>query len=83
MDEMEKLREKMNQKMKELKEELEEKLSGHKDKVSARGDEPAGSSSKLLSVPLKPEITEALDIEKRKDMVVIRVSRKVRIWMRR
>ena len=31
-----------------------------------------GSSSKLLPVPLKQEITEALDIEKRKDMVVIR-----------
>ena len=83
MYEMEKLREKMNQEMKELKEELEEKLSGHKDKVKAGGEEPAGSSSKLLPVPLKPEITEALDIEKRKDMVVIRVSRKVWIWMRR
>ena len=72
MDEMEKLKEKMNQEMKELKEELEEKLSGHKDKVKAGGEEPAGSSSKLLPVPLKQEITEALDIEKRKDMVVIR-----------
>ena len=72
MDEMEKLREKMNQEMKELKEELEEKLSGYKDKVRAGGEEPAGSSSKLLPVPLKQEITEALDIEKRKDMVVIR-----------
>ena len=72
MDEMEKLREKMNQEMKELKEELEEKLSGHKDKVRAGGEEPAGSSSKLLPVPLKQEITEALEIEKRKDMVVIR-----------
>ena len=57
MDEMEKLKEKMNQEMKELKEELEEKLSSHKDKVRAEGEEPAGS---------------ALDIEKRKDMVVIR-----------
>ena len=36
------------------------------------GEEPAGSSSKLLPIPLKQEITEALDIEKRKDMVVIR-----------
>ena len=71
-DEMEKLKEKMNQEMKELKEELEDKLSGHKDKVRAGGEEPAGSSSKLLPVPLKQEITEALDIEKRKDMVVIR-----------
>ena len=42
MDEMEKLKEKMNQEMKELKEELEEKLSGHKDKVRAEGEEPAG-----------------------------------------
>ena len=64
MDEMEKLRDKMNQEIKELKEELEEKLSVHKDKVRAGGEEPAG--------PLKQEITEALDIEKRKDMVVIR-----------
>ena len=72
MDEMEKLKEKMNQKMKELKEELEDKLSGHKDKVRVEGEEPAGSSSKLLPIPLKQEITEALDIEKRKDMVVIR-----------
>ena len=48
--------------MKELKEELEEKLSGHKDKVRAEGEEPAESSSKLLPVPLKQEITEALDI---------------------
>ena len=72
MAEMEKLREKMNQEMKELKEELEEKLSGHKDKVRAGGEEPAGSSSKLLPIPLKQEITEALDIEKRKDIVVIR-----------
>ena len=75
MDEMEKLRELMNQEMKELKDELEEKLSGHKDNVRAGGEEPAGSSSKLLPVPLKQEITEALealDIEKRKDMVVIR-----------
>ena len=72
MDEMEKLKEKMNQEMKELKEELEEKLSGHKDKVRAGGEELAGNSSKLLPVPLKQEITEALDIEKRKDMVVIR-----------
>ena len=72
MDEMDKLREKMNQGMKELKEELEEKLSGHKDKVRAGGEEPAGSSSKLLPVLLKQEITEALDIEERKDMVVIR-----------
>ena len=62
----------MNQDMKELKEELEEKLSGHKDKVRAGGEEPTGSSSKLLPVPLKQEITEALDIEKRKDMIVIR-----------
>ena len=54
MDEMEKLKE----------EELEEKLSGHKDKVRAEGEEPVGSSSKLLPIPL--------DIEKRKDMVVIR-----------
>ena len=44
----------------------------HKDKVRAGGEEPAGSSSKLLPVPLKQEITEALDIEKRKDMIVIR-----------
>ena len=72
MDEMEKLRDKMNQEIKELKEELEEKLSVHKDKVRAGGEEPAGSSSKLLPIPLKQEITEALDIEKRKDMVVIR-----------
>ena len=72
MDEMEKLKEKMNQEMKELKEELEDKLSGHKDKVRVEGEEPAGSSSKLLPIPLKQEITEALDIEKRKDMVVIR-----------
>ena len=55
-----------------MKEELEEKLSGHKDKVRAEGEEPTGSSSKLLPVPLKQEITEALDIEKRKDMVDIR-----------
>ena len=48
MDEMEKLKEKMNQEMKELKEELEDKLSGHKDMVRAEGEEPAGSSSKLL-----------------------------------
>ena len=73
MDEMAKLNEKMNQEMKELKEELEGKWSGHKDKVNAGAEEPAGSSSKLLPVPLKQEITEALDIEKRKDMVVIRV----------
>ena len=72
MDEIEKLKEKMNQEMKELKEELEDKLSGCKDKVRAEGEEPAGSSSKLLPIPLKQEITEALDIEKRKDMVVIR-----------
>ena len=72
MDEMEKLKEKMNHEMKELKEELEDKLSGHKDKVRAGGEEPAGSSSKLLPVPLKQEITDALDIEERKDMVVIR-----------
>ena len=72
MNEKEKLKEKMNQEMKELKEELEEKLSGNKDKVRAEGEEPAGSSSKLLPIPLKQEITEALDIEKRKDMVVIR-----------
>ena len=72
MDEMEELKEKMNQDMKELKEELEEKLSGHKDKVRADGEEPAGSTSKLLPISLKQEITEALDIEKRKDMVVIR-----------
>ena len=72
MDEMAKLRERMNQEMKELKEELEEKLSGHKDKVRAGRVEPARSSNKLLPVPLKQEITEALDIEKRKDMVVIR-----------
>ena len=73
MDEMEKLKEKMNQEMKELKEELKEnKLSGHKDKVRAEGEQPAGSSSKLLPIPSKQEITEALDMEKRKDMVVIR-----------
>ena len=72
MDEMEKLREKMNQEMEELKEEFDEKLSGHKDKVKAGGEEPMGSSSKLLTIPLKQEITEALDIEKRKDMVVTR-----------
>ena len=72
MDEMVKLREKMDQDMKELKEELEEKLSGHKYKVRAGGEEPAGSSSKLLPVPLKQEITEALDIQKRKNMIVIR-----------
>ena len=72
MDELEKLREKMIEEMKKVKEELEEKLSGHKDKVRARGEEPAGNSSELLPVPLKQEITEALDIEKRKDMVVIR-----------
>ena len=72
MDEIEKLKEKMNQEIKELKEELEDKLSGCKDKVRAEGEEPAGSSSKLLPIPLKQEITEALDIEKRKDMVVIR-----------
>ena len=46
-------------------------MSGHKDNIKTRGEEPAGSSSKLLPVPLKQEITEALD-EKRKDMVVIR-----------
>ena len=68
MDEMEKLREEMIQGMKKLKEELEEKLSGHKDKVRAGGEEPAGSSSKLLTIQLKEEITEALDIENRKDM---------------
>ena len=62
----------MNQEMKELKEELEEKLSGHKDKVRAEGEEPAGISSKLLPIPLKQEITEASDKEKRKDMVVIK-----------
>ena len=72
MDEIEKLKEKMNQEMKELKEELEDKLSGCKDRVRAEGEEPAGSSSKLLPIPLKQEIAEALDIEKRKDMVVIR-----------
>ena len=72
MDEMEKLREKMNQEMKEFEEELEDKLSGHKDKVRAEEEEPAGSSSKLLPIPLKQEITEALDIEKRKDMVGIK-----------
>ena len=72
MDEIEKLKEKINQKMKELKEELEEKLSGHKDKIRAEGEEPAGISSKLLAMPLTQEITEALDKEKRKDMVVIR-----------
>ena len=55
-----------------MKKDLEEKFSGHKDKVRAGGEEPAGSSSKLLPVPLKQEITETLDIEKRKDMVVIR-----------
>ena len=60
MDEMEKLREKMIEKMKKVKEELEEKLSGHK--VRAGGEEPAGSSIKLLPVPLKQEITEALEI---------------------
>ena len=54
-----------------LNEPLEEKLSGHKDKVRAEGEEPAGISSKLPSIPLKQEIIEALDIEKRKDMVVI------------
>ena len=54
----EKLRDKMNQEIKELKEELEEKLSVHKDKVRAGGEEPAGSSSKLLPIPLKQEITE-------------------------
>ena len=53
MDEIEKLKEKMNQEMKELKEELEDKLSGCKDKVRAEGEEPAGSSSKLLPIPLK------------------------------
>ena len=62
----------MNQEMKELKEELEEKLSRHNDKVRAGGKEPAGSSSELLPVPLKQKITEALDIEKRNDMIVIR-----------
>ena len=62
----------MNQEMKELKEELEEKLSGHKDKIRAEGEEPVAISSKLLPIPLKQEITEALDIEKRKDIVVIR-----------
>ena len=72
MDEMEKLKEKMNREMKELKEELKDKWSGHKNKVRAEGEEPAGNSSKLLPIPLKQEITEALDIEKRKDMVVIR-----------
>ena len=71
LNEMEKLKEKMNQEMKELKE-LEDKLSGHKNKVRAEGEEPAGSSSKLLPIPLKQEITEAFDIEKRKVMVVIR-----------
>ena len=63
MDEMENLREKMIEEMKKLK---EEKLSGHKDKDRAGGEEPVGSSSKLLPVPLKHEITEALDIGKRK-----------------
>ena len=66
--EMEKLKEKMIPEMKKLRKELEEKLSGHKDKVKAEEEEPVGSSSKLLPVPLKPEITEALDIEKRKDI---------------
>ena len=50
MDEMEKLREKMIKEMKKLKDELEGKLSGHKDKVKAEGEEPAGSSSKLLTI---------------------------------
>ena len=72
MDEMEKLKEKMIEEMKKVKEEFEENLSGHEDKIRAGGEELAGSSSKLLPVPLKQEITEALDIEKRKDMVVIR-----------
>ena len=66
MDEMEKLKEKMNQELKELKKELDETLTGHEDKVRAEGEEPAGS------IPLKQEITEALDIEKRKDMIDIR-----------
>ena len=52
MDGMEKFRVKMNQETKELKEELEEQLSDHKDKVRAGGEEPAGSSSKLLPVTL-------------------------------
>ena len=56
MDEMEKLREKMNQEMKELKEELEEKLSGHKDKVRAKGEEPAGSSSRGLKGPARNKL---------------------------
>ena len=72
MDEMEKLKEKMNQEMKELKEESEEKLSVTRIRSGAEGDEHAGSSSKLLPIPLKQEITDALNIEKRKDMVVIR-----------
>ena len=72
MDEMEKLKEKMNQEMKELKEESEEKLSGHKDKIRSEGEEPVGISSKLLPIPLKQKITEALNIEERKNMVDIR-----------
>ena len=72
MDEVEKLKEKMIEETRKLREELEEKLSGHKDEGRAGGEEPQGSSSKLLPVPLKQEITEALDIEKRKDLVVIR-----------
>ena len=57
MYEMEKFTEKMSEEMKKLKEELEEKLSGHKDKDRAGGEEPAGSSIKLLPLPLKQEIT--------------------------
>ena len=64
MDEIEKLKEKMNQEMKELKEELEDKLSGCKDKVWAEGEEPAGSSSKLLPIPLKQEIKSKIFIAK-------------------
>ena len=52
MDVIEKLREEMIEKMKKLKNELEERLSGHKDMDRTGGEKPAGSSSKLLPVPL-------------------------------
>ena len=68
MDEMGKLKEKMNHEMKELKEELEEKLSGHKDKVRAEREEPAGSSNKLLPIPLKQEITEDIGYREKKGL---------------
>ena len=40
--------------------------------MKAGRKEPAGSSDKLLPLLLKQEMTETFNIEKRKDMVVIR-----------